>query len=436
MNNMTEELTQHLNALARDDCYVVDEVLKSSIFERTERVHFQGGNGAVWGPFVRKLIDREAGMGAAYQSIFTAQQQGRRFLYLPRIFDCHEAASKLVVVMEFVGGETLADVVYRCDPSVELACDIFPRLCDAVCELHECFVPPLIHRDLKPSNIMLSHESLTIIDFGIARSFNDKADEDTRHFGTRAYAPPEQFGYGQTNVRSDVYALGLLLYFCLTEKTPDAKARDRGYASKQIPEPLRRVIARATAFDPSARYTSVREFKQAFVLAVETTKNSSPYAPSSPLVPAQERLTPVSLSTLSPVPSFGGSVPASVPSKAPKQKKGFWAHIPPIVGTIWNVILLLAFIMFLIAAASATVSPSEGNTIAAYPLEYRVIGYTAITFCMVIPCLYLFSDRRPLKRLVPFLRSCSFVFEVLVCAACMLVGVIIFCVLTQVFPTS
>ena len=140
-------------------------------------------------------------------------------------------------------GETLADIVYRNDPSISLARDVFPRLCDAVGELHEGFDVPLIHRDLKPSNIMLSRDSMTIIDLGIARAFKEESDEDTRHFGTRAYAPPEQFGFGQTDVRSDVYALGMLLYFCLTEKTPDAKARREGYASEHVPEPMRQVIA-------------------------------------------------------------------------------------------------------------------------------------------------------------------------------------------------
>lgn len=86
---------------------------------------------------------------------------------------------------------------------------------------------PVIHRDLKPSNIIVSgvryaadagmtFSSLVIIDLGIARVWRDGADADTVKFGTRSYAPPEQFGFGQTSVRSDIYALGALLFFCLT----------------------------------------------------------------------------------------------------------------------------------------------------------------------------------------------------------------------------
>ena len=135
---------------------------------------------------------------------------------------------------------------------------MFPKLCEAVRELHEAFDPPLIHRDLKPSNVMLTRDNLTLIDFGIARSFDEAAEQDTHHFGTRAYAPPEQFGYGQSDARTDVYALGMLLYFCLTEKTPDAKARRAGYRDAGVPEPLRAVVERAAAFDPRDRYASVR----------------------------------------------------------------------------------------------------------------------------------------------------------------------------------
>ncbi len=85
---------------------------------------------------------------------------------------------------------------------------------------------PVIHRDLKPSNIIVSganytpdtgmtFSSLVIIDLGIARVWREGADADTVKFGTRPYAPPEQYGFGQTSVRSDVYALGALLFFCL-----------------------------------------------------------------------------------------------------------------------------------------------------------------------------------------------------------------------------
>ena len=73
---MSDELAEHLNALARDGCYRVDAVLKESTCETTERVYFQGANGAEMGPFVRKRIDCASGMGTAYELLCAAQRAG------------------------------------------------------------------------------------------------------------------------------------------------------------------------------------------------------------------------------------------------------------------------------------------------------------------------------------------------------------------------
>ena len=263
-----DELSEHLDALARDGCYRVDAVMKESAFETTQLVYFVGANGSEQGPYVRKYLDGDAGLGAAYERLWRAQRSGRRFLHLPLVLDCHAVGSRRVVVMEFVRGETLADVVYRCDPSVALACDVFPKLCEAVRELHEAFDPPLIHRDLKPSNVMLTRDNLTLIDFGIARSFREGAGADTTHFGTRSYAPPEQFGYGQTDERSDVYALGMLLYYLLAERDPSPSVAAAGFAGPEVPFALRPVLQRACAFDPAARFQTVRDLKAAFLAAL------------------------------------------------------------------------------------------------------------------------------------------------------------------------
>ena len=115
---------------------------------------------------------------------------------------------------------------------------------------------------------MVSCGGLSLIDLGIAREYKGDATTDTHHFGTRAYAPPEQFGFGQTTVRSDVYALGMILYFCLVEQTPDAVVRERGFFDPRIPDPVRLVLMRATEFDPALRYKNVRELKRAFCSAV------------------------------------------------------------------------------------------------------------------------------------------------------------------------
>ena len=207
---MSDELAEHLDSLARDGCYRVD-ACSSAAPPKPPSACTSWRDGSEQGPYVRKYLEGE-GLGAAYERIWKAQRAGRRFLHLPSVLECYTVGERRIVVMEHVRGETLAEAVYRRDPSVALAREVFPPLCDAVSELHEGFDPPLIHRDLKPSNVMLAPGGLALIDFGIAPSFNEGAETDTRHLGTRAYAPPEQFGFGQTDERSDVYAWG----FCST----------------------------------------------------------------------------------------------------------------------------------------------------------------------------------------------------------------------------
>ena len=263
-----DELAEYLDALQREERYRVDAVVKESPHEVTQQVSFIGENGAVSGPFIRKLIDRDAGLGSAYERIYAAQQRGSRFVHIPSVLECYARDDVLVVVMEYVHGETLESFEKRVGASEALAANAFPLLCDAVSELHEGFNPPIIHRDLKPSNVILSEAALTIIDFGIAREFKEDAATDTAHLGTRAFAPPEQFGFGQTTVRSDVYALGMLLYYCLTGAIPDPSQRKSWYHDARVSVSMRGVIAKATAFDPLQRYESARALKLAFLRAI------------------------------------------------------------------------------------------------------------------------------------------------------------------------
>ena len=265
---MDESLQQHLESLARDECYRVDAVLKEGRLERTERVFFVGANGAEQGPYVRKVFEAESGLGGAYGRVLAAQRQGQRFLHLPRIVDCYSLGEQDAVVMEFVPGRTLADELYGTGPSLDVAKRLFPGICDAIAELHNRFDPPLIHRDIKPSNFMVEGDTVLVIDLGIARTFDKDAVCDTSHFGTRAYAPPEQFGYGQTDVRSDIYALGMLLFYLLCEETPVPSTVQQRLRAHGVPESVRDVVAQATAFDPADRFGSVAAMRAAFMYAV------------------------------------------------------------------------------------------------------------------------------------------------------------------------
>ncbi|MBQ9211529.1 MAG: protein kinase [Clostridia bacterium] len=111
--------------------------------------------------------------------------------------------------------------------------------------------PVIIHRDIKPQNIIVDElDHCHLIDLDIARSPNDcKNAPDTFIIGTRLTAPPEQFGYQQTSIRSDIYSAGVLLLYCMTGSYYLS-------AAKELDPFLRRIVKHATNFDPNQRYAS------------------------------------------------------------------------------------------------------------------------------------------------------------------------------------
>ena len=226
----TDDLKEYLDAVARSDGYAPVRKLSASEGEVTELVRFKGEGGCSLGPFVRKVIDVEHATGSVYEDLYRAQRAGRRFVHIPRVLECFKTGRSLVVVSEYIEGDTLDALVARrlsyAAPDhidragYDVAREVFPQICDAVIELHESFDPPVIHRDLKPQNVVIAHAGVFLIDFGIARRYRADAARDTVRLGTRAYAPPEQYGFGQTGVASDVFALGGMLAFCLTGAEP------------------------------------------------------------------------------------------------------------------------------------------------------------------------------------------------------------------------
>src|SRR5215471_4352424 len=182
--------------------------------------------------------------------------------------------------MELIEGETLGSRVRRDGPlNAKKALAIAIQITRALIAAggHN-----LIHRDLKPSNIMLTPESeVKIIDFGLAKAITDaSADMDLTHgefVGTPSFASPEQFGTGTVDARSDIYSLGATLWFALTGLPPhsgktleDIRQRKTcedlpvaQLASRNVPEPLVKVLRSMLAMDPGERPASARELMEA-----------------------------------------------------------------------------------------------------------------------------------------------------------------------------
>ena len=160
----------------------------------------------------------------------------------------------------YLEGETLEAWREREGSGTEQACIRLGRqMCALLDTLHHQD-PPVIHRDIKPEHIILTPGGgVGLIDFGIARQYKDGRDSDTRQMGTRITAAPEQYGYAQSDQRTDLYALGMTLIWLLTGKYDrEALAQVPGVSPH-----LRRTLEKAVAFAPEARFQSAAAFSAA-----------------------------------------------------------------------------------------------------------------------------------------------------------------------------
>lgn len=139
---------------------------------------------------------------------------------LPRIVDIIDSGVTIYVVMDYIEGESLDKILNEYGAqSEEMVITWAKQLCDALSYLHSQ-KPPIIYRDMKPANVMLKPEgNIKIIDFGIAREYKEQNLADTTVLGTKGYAPPEQYS-GQTDPRSDIFALGMTMHHLLTGVDP------------------------------------------------------------------------------------------------------------------------------------------------------------------------------------------------------------------------
>jgi len=196
---------------------------------------------------------------------------------LPNVSDYFSEAGRQYLVMEFIEGETLQALLDRhTGPlSERQVVDWGVQLCDVLDYLHSQ-QPPIIFRDLKPANIMLDKGGrVKLIDFGIVRHFNPAKASDTIPFGSPGYAPPEQYGKGQTDASSDIYALGATLHQLLTGHDPAQTPFQFPPISSLNPlvsPDVEQAVMRALEQSPAARWPSAREMRQALLHPAEPSQ--------------------------------------------------------------------------------------------------------------------------------------------------------------------
>jgi serine/threonine protein kinase len=222
--------------------------------------------------------------------------------HVVRAFHADEDRGTLFLVMEYVEGITLVDLVRRRGPlPVAEACAYVARVAAALQHAHEL---GLVHRDIKPSNIMLeTRGGIRLMDFGLAQ-LRDPASEvpdftgPGRAFGTAEYMAPEQWvDSHQADIRSDLYSLGCTLYFLLAGRPPfprseyasdfqlgqahlEAPAPSLDNLRPHVPPELEAVLSQLLAKDPAARYAAPSELQTALQPFVGTSDWVTPAHPA------------------------------------------------------------------------------------------------------------------------------------------------------------
>ena len=249
---MDDRQTAH--AMGIDDTYRVERTLARGQGGLTELVSIDG-----IGPFVRKKIPSQLAQRNVWAALSACTNPR-----LPHVEATYELPDHFVVVYDYVSGRPLEHVVQQQGKLPErTATQLICQLCDAVTELHR---HGIIHRDITPSNVIVADDGAHLVDFGIARTVAANATHDTTALGTYGFASPEQFGFAQTDARSDVYSLGRLLGYMLTGVYPDDKRYGQLLADPHVvPSQLKSVIDRACSFEPSARIQSADELRRAIL---------------------------------------------------------------------------------------------------------------------------------------------------------------------------
>jgi outer membrane protein assembly factor BamB/tRNA A-37 threonylcarbamoyl transferase component Bud32 len=184
---------------------------------------------------------------------------------IPRVYDYFTLSERSFLVMEFVNGKDLEEILAETTDFIPVPTIIRwgVEICNVIHYLHN-HQPPVIFRDIKPSNIMSDeHDNIRLVDFGIAKLF-EPAHKGTM-IGTEGYSPPEQYR-GEAGPISDIYALGATLHHLLTRRDPRIEPpftwQDRPIRqiNPAVPEALDQVITKSLSYEPEQRFPDMKSF--------------------------------------------------------------------------------------------------------------------------------------------------------------------------------
>ena len=299
-----------------------------------------------------------------------AQLKEKQFDNIPKVIECVEEENRLIVIEEYIHGKTLETVMEE---------------------------PPIIHRDIKPSNIIFSSDGVVkLIDFNAARELRAEQNEDTRLMGTRRFAAPEQYGFGQSDPRTDIYALGITFYYMLTGDYPDSGK----YAGKYYD-----IITKCIQLAKEDRYPTVDELRKVIqecgTIAGSNKRTNDLHSElaSKRKLAAQNRFYSDALDFIKRIVQF-----ALQPKSTDKQLALGWRRWLPVgfrTGKIWKMLIAaLGYVLIYALCFSGTFTDADN---AAYT-GFTLWAFRIDALLMLLGCVELIGnyggvmDRLPLMN--------------------------------------
>ncbi len=200
-----------------------------------------------------KLLDKDIVL-RSYPSPIDAYERLKTITHsnIPIIYDTVNLDDGQIVIEEFINGITVAEILKEGKYTYHGAKKVIEAVCNALIALHNMNI---VHRDIKPENIIITnHSRVKLLDFNASRIHTPEKKTDTVVLGTIGYAPPEQFGISQSDEKSDIYSVGVLLNVMLTGLHPSKKLAG-GKAGK--------IVLKCTQIDPESRFQNVEKLIKA-----------------------------------------------------------------------------------------------------------------------------------------------------------------------------
>ena len=214
---------------------------------------------------------------------------------IPRIIDYFIEKNCYYLVMDYVKGKNLMELMSEKGRySEEDVIDLGVQICNLLMYLHEHKPDPIVFRDIKPSNIMIDpQENIMLVDFGLAKILQPKKTGTIT--GTPGFASPEQY-QGLAYPVSDIYSLGVTLYYLMTDRDPQENVPFNFPPISQNPSDLEKVIMKAISMKTEDRYQSAADMKKALLLCRKTEMKMFPPVKSEDSVkeipPAKKEIPP------------------------------------------------------------------------------------------------------------------------------------------------